>query len=640
MLHRLARVWPARTGRWVLVLMAACSLGLAGNASAQPAAQTGKVEIGICIAPGIGPDIVPCVAVDNVAEVFSDDEIANIVDADPTLTGLVNREDCTNQICDPSLECGDTVKSLLVLENGGDATASAFFVVQAWDVMNQGLPNEWISPGGPLGGTDVLPADLPAGCDSSNPTSLAACQAIDHLPIISVEGNTDCAIGGGLPCVVCPAGQPAVDNAGCNGNFLPGRIIFYSDEYVLQESDVPNSPVGNIAGTTRYAQCDESGTCNTDNAAVLEDVGERPVSCDPDEVTLQNYKCYSAKPEPGTGFDQKEVVLTDQFTGETVATVITPFEICNPVRKEGLEDDTDEALNGPGEPHLMCYKLLAPDTIGPDVLARLTDQFGSLTHRIGDSVVLCQPALKSCFARAVEDLIDEGVDLDEAEGIARLLCEEAYVGLDAKLAHLNCYQSFEQDEQPFGQCSDTVQVCDVDADCPGFEPTGGGETCVELSPPVPHATPLLIELTDQWGTTLSAMDETSLHCNPLTQKVVDGDDPENFVPPLFPADTEFDVPDGVNIAEEEVHYRCYLIEDDGPPDALEDDPRTRRILVEDQFGTNPIRVGIGTRLCEPAVKELLQEKPQTRAACGLLGIEALLGLVPLALLRRRKERRH
>jgi hypothetical protein len=102
--------------------------------------------------------------------------------------------------------------------------------------------------------------------------------------------------------------------------------------------------------------------------------------------------------------------------------------------------------------------------------------------------------------------------------------------------------------------------------------------------------------------------------------------------PLFP------VPDGVNIEEEQVHYRCYLIEDDGPPDLLEDDPLNRRILVEDQFGLNPIRVGIGTRLCEPAVKELLEETPRSR--CGLFGIEALIGLVPLALLRRRKERRH
>jgi len=238
--------------------------------------------------------------------------------------------------------------------------------------------------------------------------------------------------------------------------------------------------------------------------------------------------------------------------------------------------------------------------------------------------------------------------------------------LDQELAHFNCYQSFEQrDEagtptQPFGKCSDTYNVCDVDADCPGFNPEGGGETCVELSPPVPYGRPLAIELTDQWGTTVSLIDETSLHCNPLTEKAVNGGTPETFVPPLFPkvcsisgdvcavdadcgiAETcgaPFTVPDGINIEEEQVHYRCYLIDDEAPPAVLADNPLNRRILVQDQFGTNPIRVGVGTRLCEPAVKEKLEEEKATQA-CGLFGIEALLGLVPLALLRRRKERRH
>jgi hypothetical protein len=607
------------------------------------AARTEKAEIGVCIEDVPLGEEVPCIAVDNVADVASDAEIANIVAADPTLTGLVNREDCEGDVCDPSLVCGDTVKSLLFLANAGDSTASAFFVVQAYDTINLGLPNQWISPGGPAGGNDVLPADLPAGCDSSDPTSLAACQAIDHLPIVSAEGNTNCAIGGGLPCVVCPSGQPAALNAGCGAANpdidLEGRVIFYSDEYVVQESDVPNSPLGNVAGTQRYAQCDESGLCNTENVTALEDVGFRPVSCDT-ERTLQNYKCYAAKPEPGMpGFVQHEIDVTDQF-GRTTAVVVTPKEICNPVRKEGLEDDSDESLNGPGEPHLMCYKILDPDAIGPNVLARLTDQFGSLTHRIGDAIILCQPALKDCFARKVEELIGGGADLDEALVVAGDFCEAAGAGLDEKLAHLNCYQSYEQrDEagaptQPFGKCSDSFNTCDEDADCPDFL---NGETCVPLTDPVDYDRPVTLDLTDQWGTSTTAIGDTVLHCNPLTQKTVDLGDPEDFVPPKFPDDgSVFPVPAGVNVADEEVHYRCYSI-----ADAILDGGGfvARQVLVEDQFGTIPIRVGQAVRLCEPAVKEKLEEEKAIQA-CGLFGREALLGLVPLALLRRRRERRH
>jgi hypothetical protein len=633
--------------------MAACSLGLASDAFAQ-VAQVQKDEIGVCESLDL-VEQVPCIDNENPEDFYLQSELDGIAALDAELAGIINSKvpvgvilDSCDGTCDTSIACGDTLKSILAMANNGSEDGEAFFLTQAWDIINPDDPDEFVIPNG---GNDVLPPELPGGavapggCDSSDPTVPADCAGVDHLPIAAATGNTTCVASGDLPCVLCPSLADSTSNAECDGTAVKGRVVFLSNEYEVQETDA--GILGNRAGTNRYAKCTELGGCAPGIPAVLEDVGFRTAEC---EGRLQNYKCYSAKPEPGTGFVQKEVVLTDQF-GETTATVATPFEICNPVRKEGRENDSEDSLNGPGEPHLMCYKLTATG-IGPDVLARLTDQFGSLTHRIGDSVVLCQPALKDCFERAV----DQGTDPGEADQ----LCGEAYEGLDAKLAHFNCYQSFEQEGQPFGKCSDSFNTCDVDADCPGYDPAGGGEICEALSPPVPYLRNDALELTDQWGTTLSNIGETSLHCNPLTGKAVDGPVVELFDPPLFPesvcsgsgqactVDAEcdaletcvplFPVPDGVDIAEEQVHYRCYLIDDLNTPEVLEDDPLNRRILVQDQFGTNPIRVGVGTRLCEPAVKEKLEDPERGR--CGLIGIEALLGLVPLALLRRRKERRH
>jgi hypothetical protein len=631
-------------------------------------AQVQKDEIGVCTSVNLGTEV-PCIDIENAVDSYLQNELDGLAALDPDLTGIINsivpaadpsgRDSCNLGICDTTLQCGAPLKSVMGMANNGASDGEAFFLTQAWDIVNPDMADEFVIPNG---GNDVLPDELPGGavapggCDSSDPSVPADCAGVDHLPIAAASGNTTCVAGGDLPCVLCPALADASSNAECDGTAVKGRVVFLSDEYVVQDAD--SGILGNRAGTNRYAKCTELGGCASDIPAVLEDVGARAVECG---GRLQNYKCYSAKPEPGTEFVQREVELTDQFDGTTVATVITPYQLCNPVRKELLESDSDESLNGPGEPHLMCYKLLADDAIGPDVLARLTDQFGTKTSRIGNSVVLCQPALKSCFDRAFDDAIEMGEEPDDASRIAGVLCAEAYDGLDEKLAHFNCYQSFEQDEEPFGTCSDTPKVCEVDADCPGFDPAGGGETCVPLTDPVPYFVPFDLTLTDQFGSTLSEINDTSLHCNPLTKKVVDGGAPELFEPPLFPSavcsgsgeactdssecdDLEtcvplFPVPDGVVIEEEQVHYRCYNIDDNNTPGLLAEDPRNRQVWVQDQFGINPIRVGVGTHLCEPAVKEKLEEKPQQKA-CGLLGIEALLGLVPLALLRRRKERRH
>jgi hypothetical protein len=547
-------------------------------------------------------------------------------------------------------------------------------------VVNE-AEDEFPFPGGP-----VLPMVI-AAPDVLGPGDDAV---KDNAACSDAPGDT-CApatgAGCALPCIICESLDNSVvqlDRPGEPGGTLtcPGILgdgeIHFLDDRPVEECPPDTDPIqpgdqadDQILGVVRNA-CEgdnvPANVCSLDSTLPCVDDGDCvgfgtcvPFACG--EVSndiqtnatttclvvtppplLANYKCYAAKPEPGTGgFTSREVVLVDQFTGDTTATVRTPFELCGPVRKEGIEDpaiETDEVLNDPGAPHLMCYKLVAP-TIGPDVLLRATDQFGSLTHRVGNSIVLCQPALKSCFARKFQELVDDGADpLDpNTADEAAAFCVGAYGELDAKQAHLNCYNAFDE-EQPFGKCSDSLRVCTVDEDCPGF---GTGETCVELTPPVPYNAPDTLVLTDQFGDTLSDLKETTFHCNPLFAKTVDGGMTETFTPPDFEDPIPFPngVPDGVE-PPQQVHFRCYDIDDETPPDDFQDDWRNRLVEVQDQFAPDgaPIQLGQGTRLCEPEVKELLEEVRPASNPCGLTGIEALFVLAPLALLRRRKERRH
>jgi hypothetical protein len=60
------------------------------------------------------------------------------------------------------------------------------------------------------------------------------------------------------------------------------------------------------------------------------------------------------------------------------------------------------------------------------------------------------------------------------------------------------------------------------------------------------------------------------------------------------------------------------------------------VSVRDQLQLDPRRITVGAavELCEPATKELFALRPLR--SCGLLGPEALLALVPLAQLWRRR----
>jgi hypothetical protein len=467
--------------------------------------------------------------------------------------------------------------------------------------------NQVLGVNGAVGKAKAWAINGNATCSDSGGTCNRVTGANCSLPCVLCAGSqtgTDpdtglqCAAGLGLPNVPVPLG---LDTA------FPGKVFLRSAERAVQQSDVD---AGNVLA--------DQITIVFRNTCVVDPVGCDPVTCnlkqDPASIALaqverpsNNFKCYSVKPQPGTGFQKRQVVLEDQFTGRTIATVATPYELCNPVRKEGREDpgeETDADLNDPDAPHLMCYKL-QNNSVGPDELLRATDQFGSLTQRVGNAVVLCQPALKSCEERAEEQDVTADCSLEATQ---------------EQLAHLECYQAFDA-EQPFGTCSVTQQVCSTSADCPE------SETCEPLSDPVPYVKDDALVLTDQFGDTLSTINDPLLHCNPVTQKTVDDGTPETLTVPQF--DPPFPVPDGVE-PPQDVHYRCYDIDDTETPDAFLADPRNRYVRVVDQFGEILLQVGVATQLCEPEVKELLQEYAPERRGCGLLGIEALL---PIAALR-------
>jgi hypothetical protein len=101
-----------------------------------------------------------------------------------------------------------------------------------------------------------------------------------------------------------------------------------------------------------------------------------------------NYKCYTVKPVPRTErFPATTVGLEDQFR-TTSARLLTPYEFCNPVDKNG------EGIGNP-DGHLMCYKFIDRGRAA-SVPVEVTDQFGPENLRTSSANVLCVPALKNC----------------------------------------------------------------------------------------------------------------------------------------------------------------------------------------------------------------------------------------------------
>jgi hypothetical protein len=207
----------------------------------------------------------------------------------------------------------------------------------------------------------------------------------------------------------------------------------------------------------------------------------------------------------------------------------------------------------------MCYKV-RERVRGARYNLRGTDQFGPEDLLVASTRVICNPAVKNC------DPNDPGRS-----------CLEELAGVEGRLAHTQCY-------------------------------IGRGD----------NPAPPIVTLSDQFEEQDYAPTETRLWCNPLFSK--DGSDVSVpiFVP--FPPDLdgdglpdplegwplfcpEPDVPGCDDPPSLDIHYKCYGIDDaDG-----EDQFTGRTVTIHDQwnpFGVE-IRAGRPTRMCEPAVKQVL-----------------------------------
>jgi hypothetical protein len=471
-------------------------------------------------------------------------------------------------VCNVTQQCGEPATALLVVQNQGEPIApgvpggNTFRLVLAWDV---------IDPAGVSNGPIILPPGggpesvLPVGCTAVS--SDASC-AVPNLDILFAAGNTTCQAGGDLPCQLCAADPGSlVDACGAAppNQSVGGTVVFVSDDYVIQENDVPT--LADQAFARFFNLCDRvPAGCNSTVLDGGQRNATRPVTCPGEGVG--NFKCYAAKPAAGTSFPRRTVVLEDQF-GDTTAQVVSPLELCTPVNKVGIEEEEPDLLH-PDNPHLMCYKLQNASLV-PPVDLRDTDQFGSEELRVRSPSALCQPALKNC--------------VPDPEAEPPVVCD--LEATQQALSHFECYQA----------SPETLGL-----------PDG-----------VPYAPPATLDLFDQFGTTVTDVEGTRFHCNPVFAK-----NEESLPVALFPDPIGFPVPEGVE-SPQDVHYKCYDVEDQEAAFV------TQTVSVEDQFGTRSITIGAATRLCEPAVKEVAANND----ACGL-GPE-LLGLLPLLhRLRRRR----
>jgi hypothetical protein len=209
-------------------------------------------------------------------------------------------------------------------------------------------------------------------------------------------------------------------------------------------------------------------------------------------------------------------------------------------------DKNGEGIADP-EAHLMCYKVrtLIPRRGGGRRAIRGTDQFGSEELRVSRHREICLPALKSCVP---DDTATPPVtcDLD---------------ALEQRLAHLQCYLGRTQRGTP------------------------------SLTP-IPD-----LSLADQFESQDYDARRATLWCNPLTEK-----NGEVFTPPQWPDPLPFPVP-GNETPSQDVHYKCYDIRDSDGDDKF----KGREVEIEDQFHPTgqTVRAGRPTRLCEPAIKQLL-----------------------------------
>lgn len=136
--------------------------------------------------------------------------------------GVFIGQACINPIC-----AGEMTDCIIVLGHA-DSYGDAIEVLQAFDVVD------------PLGSTVRVP-------DAGN------------LPIAGIDGNTNCVVGGSLPCLVCAGGvvcggQPPISAAA-------GVVAFRQHEYVTRIDDP--SPLSNQSNVVVRDRCDvAAGYCS------------------------------------------------------------------------------------------------------------------------------------------------------------------------------------------------------------------------------------------------------------------------------------------------------------------------------------------------------------------------------------------
>ncbi|MDH3523405.1 MAG: hypothetical protein OES32_07435 [Acidobacteriota bacterium] len=110
-------------------------------------------------------------------------------------------------------------------------------------------------------------------------------------------------------------------------------------------------------------------------------------AADKHEPMGNHYKCYQVL--DWTEYEPRKVELTDQF-GQSVARVLEPRSLCNPVDKNG-EGIADKAS------HLVCYAI-QDDPQGSTERVKeveIANQFQQGPLWVGSADMLCLPSAKS-----------------------------------------------------------------------------------------------------------------------------------------------------------------------------------------------------------------------------------------------------
>lgn len=324
--------------------------------------------------------------------------------------------------------------------------------------------------------------------------------------IVDAGGNTTCAVSGTLPCRICNTltlGCPGAPDTTTDG-FVQFRMIGPA----AKATDGVPGALPNTRRVEDLVQVDNQDLCGVNNGfpetpgCPVREIDPQTSATiieiePPPRGELPNFKCYAAKFPPPFRSTRRPVTLLDQF-GTTNATVLQPFEICNPVDKNGEGIDDPEA-------HLMCYKLRVTSRRVRHEVASY-DQFGSEELRTGGSRVLCQPALKN----------NETCVPNPTGGPPRCELEP----LQARLPHLNCYDARTEPETPPFESRQASLADQFESDPPA----------------------------------IATVVRTTQLCNPIQAK----NDETLSVPTFSPEGYPFPVPPETPL-ELPIHYKCYSI---------------------------------------------------------------------------------